>query len=481
MVHRIYVEKRPGLSPEAGSLLADLRDFLGIRSLAGVRVLNRYDVENIDPQVYERAKTVVFSEPQADVIWDETFPQPRNAHSLLAVEALPGQFDQRADSCAQCIQLMAGVERPRVRHAKVYLLEGRLSQEELDKIRGYLINPVESREASLEKPETLARDYAAPAMVETLTGFTALDEAGLAALLEKLGLAMDLDDLKFLQAYFRDDEGRDPTITEVRVVDTYWSDHCRHTTFSTHLDGADIADPAVTKEWQEYYKSHGVRTLALDCRSGKGLKELVPAVRQELHDLLEKRKARGMESRPIRMMIVGVPNVGKSSLINRLAGGKRVKVEDRPGVTRGKQWVRLESGIELLDMPGVLWPKFDDRQVGERLAYTGAIKDDVYDLEWVAMRFLDLLRQRYPQLLQQRFKVTEQEYEGLEPFDLLELVGKKRGMMLPGGVVNTERAAVTVLDEFRSGKIGRISLERPHAAQEKERQTTEQSGEEDAR
>ena len=252
MVHRIYVEKRPGLSPEAGSLLADLRDFLGIRSLAGVRVLNRYDVENIDPQVYERAKTVVFSEPQADVIWDETFPQPRNAHSLLAVEALPGQFDQRADSCAQCIQLMAGVERPRVRHAKVYLLEGRLSQEELDKIRGYLINPVESREASLEKPETLARDYAAPAMVETLTGFTALDEAGLAALLEKLGLAMDLDDLKFLQAYFRDDEGRDPTITEVRVVDTYWSDHCRHTTFGTILDDVQIDDAVVQEAFDRY-------------------------------------------------------------------------------------------------------------------------------------------------------------------------------------------------------------------------------------
>ena len=252
MVHRIYVEKRPGLSPEAGNLLADLRDFLGIRSLAGVRVLNRYDVENIDPQVYERAKTVVFSEPQADVIWDETFPQPRNAHSLLAVEALPGQFDQRADSCAQCIQLMAGVERPRVRHAKVYLLEGRLSQEELDKIRGYLINPVESREASLEKPETLARDYAAPAMVETLAGFTALDEAGLAALLEKLGLAMDLDDLKFLQAYFRDGEGRDPTITEVRVVDTYWSDHCRHTTFSTHLEDISIEDPATEAAYRRY-------------------------------------------------------------------------------------------------------------------------------------------------------------------------------------------------------------------------------------
>lgn len=227
---------------------------------------------------------------------------------------------------------------------------------------------------------------------------------------------------------------------------------------------ADIADPAVTKMWQDYYKSHGVRTLALDCRSGKGLKELVPAVRETLADLLAKRRARGMESRPIRMMIVGVPNVGKSSLINRLAGGKKVKVEDRPGVTRGKQWVRLENGIELLDMPGVLWPKFDDKQVGERLAYTGAIKDDVYDLEWVAMRFLALLRERYPQLLEERFKVTAEESADLEPYDLLELVGRKRGMMMSGGVVNTERTAITVLDEFRSGKIGRISLERPHTA-----------------
>ena len=247
MVHRIYVEKRPGLSPEAGNLLADLRDFLGIRSLAGVRVLNRYDVENIDPQVYERAKTVVFSEPQADVIWDETFPQPRNAHSLLAVEALPGQFDQRADSCAQCIQLMAGVDRPRVRHAKVYLLEGRLSQEELDKIRGYLINPVESREAALDKPDTLHQQYPEPKAVPVLEGFCGLDQAGLAALLEQYGLAMDLADLTFLQTYFRDEEKRDPTLTEVRVVDTYWSDHCRHTTFSTHLEDISIEDPALTQ------------------------------------------------------------------------------------------------------------------------------------------------------------------------------------------------------------------------------------------
>ena len=252
MVYRIYVEKRPGLSPEAGNLLGDLRDFLGIRSLEGLRVLNRYDVEGIDLQVFKQARTTVFSEPQVDVTWDETFPQPRSVHSLLAVEALPGQFDQRADSCGQCIQLMAGVERPLVSHAKVYILEGKLSQEELDKIKGYLINPVESREASLEKPDTLVREHSIPAMVETLTGFISLDEAGLATLLEKLGLAMDLDDLKFLQAYFRDTEGRDPTITEVRVVDTYWSDHCRHTTFSTHLEDINIDDPAVAEAYKRY-------------------------------------------------------------------------------------------------------------------------------------------------------------------------------------------------------------------------------------
>ena len=243
MVNRIYVEKRPGLSPEAGSLLNDLRGFLGMESLEGIRILNRYDVEGLAPEVYEKAKHIVFSEPQVDETWDETFPEPRDVHSLLAVEALPGQFDQRADSCAQCIQLMAGVERPRVAHAKVYLLQGRLSGEDLEKIKGYLINPVESREAALDKPETLERTHPQPPMVETLTGFIGLDGNGLAALLDRLGLAMDLDDLKFLQTYFRDTERRDPTITEVRVVDTYWSDHCRHTTFSTHLENIQIEAP----------------------------------------------------------------------------------------------------------------------------------------------------------------------------------------------------------------------------------------------
>ncbi len=259
MVRRVYAEKRPGLSPEAGSLLADLRDFLGIRGVAGVRILHRYDVENLEDAAFEEARRTVFSEPQVDIVWDETVPvsggRPRWS---LAVEALPGQFDQRADSAAQCIQLMTGGERPLVRTATEYLFESAeegpfpFTEENLEKIRRHLINPVESREASLDKPETLAQEYAVPDHVETVEGFAAMDGAALGALLDKLGLAMDLDDLKFLQAYFRDTEKRDPTITEVRVVDTYWSDHCRHTTFSTHLDGADIAAPDVREAYERY-------------------------------------------------------------------------------------------------------------------------------------------------------------------------------------------------------------------------------------
>ncbi len=255
MVYRIYVEKKPGLSPEAGSLLADLRAFLGISSLTGIRILNRYDVEGIDPAVYAQARGVVFSEPQVDATYEDTFPLPEEPCRVLAVEALPGQFDQRADSAAQCIQLMAGVERPLVAYAKVYLLLGALSDGDLDKIRHYLINPVESREASLEKPDTLERRHEAPHQVAVLEGFTGLDGADLSALLEQLGLAMDLDDLKFLQAYFRDEEGRDPTITEVRVVDTYWSDHCRHTTFSTHIDQVSIDDEEIRSAYERYLQA----------------------------------------------------------------------------------------------------------------------------------------------------------------------------------------------------------------------------------
>ena len=251
-VYRCYSQKKPGFDVEAQGLCKALQEQLGVKGLKSVTILNRYDADQIDPAVYQQAKGIVFSEPQVDVIYDETFPQPVQPASILAVEALPGQFDQRADSCQQCIQLMAGVDRPLIAYAKVYVLEGELSQEDLDKIRHYLINPVESREASMDKPDTLVRAHPAPDHVAVIEGFTALDEEGLAALLDQLGLAMDLDDLKFLQVYFRDEEHRDPTITEVRVVDTYWSDHCRHTTFSTHLDKISIEDPEIRAAYERY-------------------------------------------------------------------------------------------------------------------------------------------------------------------------------------------------------------------------------------
>ena len=251
-VFRCYAEKKPGYDVEAQGLCRQLQEQLGLTALEGVRILNRYDADRIAPQVYEAAKNVVFSEPQVDNIYDESFPTPQAPHSVLAVEALPGQFDQRADSCAQCIQLQSGVDRPLIATAKVYLLLGALSESDLDKIRRYLINPVESREAALDKPATLEQTHEAPDCVDTVEGFLHLDEADLQKLLDTLGLAMDLDDLKFLQAYFRDEEKRDPTITEVRVVDTYWSDHCRHTTFSTHLDNIQIDDPEVKAAYDRY-------------------------------------------------------------------------------------------------------------------------------------------------------------------------------------------------------------------------------------
>ena len=251
-VYRCYSVKKPGFDVEARGLCRALQEQLGVQGLKSVTVLNRYDADQISQDVYDQAKSIVFSEPQVDTVYDETFPVPGHPHSVLAVEALPGQFDQRADSAAQCIQLMAGVDRPLIAYAKVYLLEGELSSADLDKIRDYLINPVESRQAAMDKPETLVRTHEAPDHVAVLEGFTALDEGGLSDLLSQLGLAMDLDDLKFLQAYFRDQEKRDPTITEVRVVDTYWSDHCRHTTFSTHLDEVEISDPDVKEAYERY-------------------------------------------------------------------------------------------------------------------------------------------------------------------------------------------------------------------------------------
>ena len=248
MVYRVYVEKKKGQTHEADSLLKEVREFLQIKGLDSVRVLNRYDVENIEEALFNYAVNTVFSEPQVD---DVTYDVPAGK-VVFAVEPLPGQFDQRADSAAQCIQILSQGERPVVRSAKVYVLEGELSDENVAAIKKHVINAVESREASLEKPETLTAQYAAPESVATVEGFIALNEAGLKDLLEQLGLAMDLDDLKFLQAYFRDEEHRDPTITEVRVIDTYWSDHCRHTTFSTHLHNVRIDDPTVQAAYDRY-------------------------------------------------------------------------------------------------------------------------------------------------------------------------------------------------------------------------------------
>ncbi len=237
MVYRIYAEKKVPYAVEAKALLEELKNLLGLPGLTGLRILHRYDAEGLEESLFRRCVPVVFSEPAVDEVYEEL---PQGDHTAFAVEALPGQFDQRSDSAAQCVQFISGGDRPTIRTAKVYLLSGWVSSEELERIKKYVINPVEAREATLERPETLAQSYDIPDCVDTVEGFTAMDGEPLEGLLDSLGLAMDLDDLQFLQAYFRDEEHRDPTITEIRVVDTYWSDHCRHTTFSTHLEDIQI-------------------------------------------------------------------------------------------------------------------------------------------------------------------------------------------------------------------------------------------------
>ncbi len=246
-VIRVYVEKREPYNVEAASLLAEFRGLLGINGLTGLRLLNRYDVEGMDAPLFERCLPVVFSEPQVD----EVFYELPVSDAVFAVEYLPGQFDQRADSCAECVQLVSQQERPRVRTARVYLLSGSVGPEELERIKGYVINPVESREASLETRSTLSMDYPEPADVEVLEGFTELDAEGLRGLISSMGLAMDAADAAFCQEYFRA-EGREPTVTEIRVLDTYWSDHCRHTTFGTTIDSVRIEDARVRASYERY-------------------------------------------------------------------------------------------------------------------------------------------------------------------------------------------------------------------------------------
>ena len=249
MVSRVYVEKKPGFDVEAQQLAHELRDILGIERLEGLRLVNRYDVEGISDELFAQCVPTVFSEPQSDVAALE-MPAAEGA-AVFAVEYLPGQFDQRADSASECIQLISQGERPEVRSAKVYLLEGPLADEDVAAIKHYVINPIEAREASLEPRETLRMEQPVPPMVETVEGFLDLDEAGLAAFIADRGLAMDLADLAFCQRYFAE-EGRNPTITEIKMIDTYWSDHCRHTTFGTVLDNVRIDDEAVRAAFEKY-------------------------------------------------------------------------------------------------------------------------------------------------------------------------------------------------------------------------------------
>ena len=249
MVYRIYVEKKPGFDGEVRQLQNELTTLLGIRSLTGLRLLNRYDVEDISEELFRQCANTVFSEPPVDNTYDTL---PAHEGAAFAVEYLPGQFDQRADSAAECIQLISQGERPLVRSARVYLLEGSLTEAELAEIKKYVINPVEAREASLDVRDTLKMTYAVPQAVATLTGFGELDEAGLKAFIADKGLAMDYGDITLDRVLYFRSEHRDPTITEIKMIDTYWSDHCRHTTFGTILDDVQIDDEVVQAAFDRY-------------------------------------------------------------------------------------------------------------------------------------------------------------------------------------------------------------------------------------
>ena len=230
------------------------------------------------------------------------------------------------------------------------------------------------------------------------------------------------------------------------------------------LNKSDMADPAQTSRWMSYYASLGEKAIPLESKTGKGVNAFYPAVREVLKEQILAWEKKGMVGRPIRVMVVGIPNVGKSSFINRMIrGGKagKAEVQDRPGVTRQNRWFTVGKGFELLDTPGVLWPKFEDPLVGEHLAFTGAVRDEILDSEGLAARLLELLMELYPDAVNSRYKTQFSLEAGLKGYELLEQIGRKRGMLVSGGEVNTERAASTVLDEYRGGKLGRITLERP--------------------
>ncbi len=224
------------------------------------------------------------------------------------------------------------------------------------------------------------------------------------------------------------------------------------------LNRMDLADPNATKKWSAYFKSKGMAVIATDCKTRRGIADFTPAARTACAEKLERDAKRGM-NRPLRVMVVGIPNVGKSTLINQISGRKGAKAENRPGVTRGKQWVTVDSGLQLLDTPGILWPKFEDPEVGMMLAYTGAVKEGVIDIEELACRLMELLHKYYPQTLLERYKVEAPELT--KGWELIEMAGKKRGYLVSGGEVNTERMSKVLLDEFRGGKLGKFTLEMP--------------------
>ena len=225
------------------------------------------------------------------------------------------------------------------------------------------------------------------------------------------------------------------------------------------LNRVDLADPAATAKWRSYFKGKGLAVLETDSKSGKGVNGFAPAVKTLLKDLLEQRAAKGQSTRAVRVMVLGIPNVGKSTFINRVAGKKAAAVSDRPGVTRGRQWISVDRGLELLDTPGILWPRFDSQEVGELLAVTGAIKDDVLDRETLAANFLVRLARMYPDALHVRYKLDD--VDGMAGWEMLGLAAKKRGFLAGRGEYDTERMSAVLLDEFRGGKLGRITLELP--------------------
>lgn len=223
------------------------------------------------------------------------------------------------------------------------------------------------------------------------------------------------------------------------------------------LNKCDVADENATRRWLNYFNEKGIYALAVDCKSGNGLNKYAPLLRDVLKDKIASNEAKGMIGKPLRIMVVGIPNTGKSSFINRMAGRNRAKVADKAGVTRHNQWFVIENGIELLDTPGVLWPKFDDPKIGDRLAFIGSVKDEVFDSETLAVRLLEVLSRDYPDRLSERYKIDD--FSELEAYEILELIGRKRGMMMRGGEIDMLRASIMLLDEYRAGKLGRITLD----------------------